>query len=100
MECMGIPLNATAFRGMVRCHYDMNAAAQEFGFRKRQSAAVWTASAMCTIPPATAGAAESPHVPTGMDAWQHCTCARNVAARQARATEKRHARRETKKTTE
>ena len=58
-----IPLNASAFCGMVRARHDKNAAAQEFGFWERLSAAAWTASAMCTIPPATPGAAESPFIP-------------------------------------
>jgi len=58
-----IPLNAIAFRGMVRARHDKNAAAQEFGFLKRLSAAAWTAIAMCTIPPATPEAAESPFIP-------------------------------------
>ncbi len=56
-------------------------------FWERPSAAAWTASEVCTIPPATVGAAESPHVPAGTKAWWHCACVRILAARQARATE-------------
>ena len=67
-ECLEIPLYAIAYRGMVRANQDKKAAAQEFGFRERPSAAAWSASAMCTIPPATTGAAESPHFPTGTEA--------------------------------
>jgi len=59
-DCLGIPLNAIAFLGMVRANKVKNAAAHEFGLWERPSAAAWTASVMCTIPPATTGAAESP----------------------------------------
>jgi hypothetical protein len=71
LDCWGIPLNAFAFRGMVRAHQDKSAAAQEFGCRERHSAAAWSVSATGTIPPATKGAAESPYVPVSFlsDFW-------------------------------